>query len=296
MSIRPRTKAELFLLSVTLIWGTTFVLTKIVLEHVSPFVYIALRFGIASVLFGSLFPRRILSLKKDVVVKGGILGLLLVSGFALQTVGLQYTTASKSAFITGMLVVFTPVCQLIIERKPPKVGNVLGVLLVSAGLYFLTSPEGSSLNIGDAMTLGCALTFALYIVYLDLFGKEHDSAQLTFMQFISSTVVGVMLAVGLESPVLKINTTFLAVLAYLAIFATIIAMYVQTRYQKDTTPTRSAVIFSAEPVIAALFAYWVIDERLGMLGVVGGGMIVAGVLVSELSDYFINSGKVRDQA
>lgn len=289
--MNQRTKAELFLLSVTFIWGTTFVLTKIVLEHVSPFVYITIRFGVASMIFAALFWRRIRAMNKDVVVKGGILGLLLVSGFALQTVGLQYTSASKSAFITGMLVVFTPICQLVIERKAPKMGNILGVLLVSAGLYFLTSPEGSSLNKGDAMTLGCAITFALYIVYLDLFGKEHDSAQLTLMQFVSSTIVGLFLAGGLESPILSIDTTFLAVLAYLAVFATIIAMYVQTRFQKDTTPTRSAVIFSAEPVIAALFAYYAIDERLGMLGIVGGGMIVTGVLVSELSDYFVNSGK-----
>ncbi|MBI3004056.1 MAG: DMT family transporter, partial [Ignavibacteriales bacterium] len=149
-----RAKAEFFLLSITLIWGTTFVLTKIVLQHVSPFLYIAIRFGAASLIFAAIFFSHVKAIRANTAVKGGILGLLLFVGFALQTVGLEYTSASKSAFVTGMLVVLTPICQVIIERRAPKAGNVLGVVLVTAGLYFLTSPQGSEFNIGDALTLG----------------------------------------------------------------------------------------------------------------------------------------------
>ena len=285
-----RAKAEFFLLSITLIWGTTFVMTKVILQHVSPFLYIVIRFGLSSLLFAGLFFSQIRTIRKQAVSKGAILGLLLFVGFALQTVGLEYTSASKSAFVTGMLVVLTPICQILIERRAPKAGNILGVVLVTLGLYFLTSPQGSEFNVGDALTLGCALCFALYIVYLDVFTKEFDVAQLTFVQFVTAAVGGGVVALSMEFTWLELNATFLGTIAYLIIMATLVALYVQTKYQKDTTPTRAAVIFSVEPVIAAVFAYLVLGEKVGELGVLGGGLIFAGLLVSQLSDVIFSVG------
>ncbi len=279
----PRTRAELYLLFITFIWGSTFVTTKFLLDGISPFLYIAVRFGLASLLLLLVFARQLRGLHPRAVKNGVILGLLLAVGFALQTVGLQYTTASKSAFITGMLVVFTPICQFIIERRPPKLGNIIGVGLVMIGLYFLTSPEGSEFNLGDGLTLLCALLFAIYIVYLDLFGKLDEPAQLTMMQFVAATLFGIVTTLLFESSHFDPNLEFLAAIGYLALFATVIAIYLQTRYQKDTTPTRSAIIFSLEPVFAAVFAYVLLGEILGTLGLIGGGLIIAGLLVSELS-------------
>ncbi len=281
--MNPRTKAEFFLFSITFIWGSTFVISKYLLGYFTPLVYIGIRFSIAALLFSLIFFRQIKTLSKGAAIKGGILGALLFTGFAAQTIGLQYTSASKSAFITGMLVVFTPICQLIIERRPPKVGNIIGVVLVIIGLYLLTSPAGSEFNVGDALSLLCALMFGLYIVYLDVFSKDHDTAQLTFMQFVATAVLGFAGAGLFERVAVQVGTEPLLALAYLIVFATVIALYIQTRYQKDTTPTRSAIIFSIEPVIAAGFAYVALGEIIGILGVIGGGFIVAGLLVSELS-------------
>jgi drug/metabolite transporter (DMT)-like permease len=278
-----RTRAELYLFFITFIWGSTFVTTKYLLDGISPFLYIALRFGLASLLLLLVFSRQFRGFHPRAVKNGTILGLILAVGFALQTVGLQYTTASKSAFITGMLVVFTPICQFIIERRPPKLGNIIGVGLVMIGLYFLTSPEGSEFNVGDGLTLLCALLFAIYIVYLDIFGKLDEPAQLTLMQFVAATLFGMVASLLFEQSYFEPNLEFLAAIGYLAIFATVIAIYIQTRYQKDTTPTRSAIIFSLEPVFAAIFAYVLLGEILGTVGLLGGGLIVAGLLVSELS-------------
>jgi len=286
--MNARVKAEFFLFSITLIWGTTFVTTKIVLEHVSPFLYIAIRFFAASILFGALFFRQVRMLGTSAVLKGAILGLFLFIGFALQTVGLEYTTASKSAFVTGMLVVLTPLCQIIIERRMPNAGNVVGVILVTAGLYFLTSPQGAKFNIGDALTLGCALCFALYIVYLDMFTKEFNVAQLTFVQFATAAVGGGFVALAVETRSLELNATFVGAVSYLVVMATVVALYVQTKYQKETTPTRAAIIFSVEPVIAAIFAYFVLGEKIGWLGILGGGLIMAGLIVSQLSDLLLS--------
>jgi drug/metabolite transporter (DMT)-like permease len=278
-----RTRAELLLFSITFIWGSTFVVSKYLLSFVTPLVYIAVRFAIAALIFAAIFFRRVKGMTRSSLLKGGILGGLLFFGFATQMIGLQYTSASKSAFITGMTVVFTPICQLLIERRAPKLGNIIGVVLVTFGLYLLTSLAGAEFNLGDGLNLLCAVSFALYIVYLDIFSKEADSAQLTLMQFITCAVLGAVTSGFFENAVFTVSNQSLLALGYLIVFATIIAIYVQVRFQKDTTPTRSAIIFSIEPVIAATIAYFALGEVIGIIGIAGGGLIVAGLLVSELS-------------
>ena len=284
MQMTSRTRAELYLLSLTIIWGSTFVLTKFILESASPFVYVAIRFFVASLLLGALFFRRLRTITKDGVAKGLILGVLLFFGFMLQTIGMKFTTASKSAFITGLMVVFTPIFQLIIERKAPKIGNIVGVVLVAIGLYLLTSPKGSEFNIGDALTLVCAVLFSIYTVYLGVYGKDHDPAHLTFIQFASTAILAAAAIPFLETAHLSLTFNFLLNLAYLAVMPTVVALYLMAKYQKYTTPTRSAIIYSMEPPIAAIFAFFIIGEQVGMIGAIGGMLILSGLLVSELSD------------
>lgn len=283
-SREPRARAELVLFCVTFIWGSTFVVTKELLGAFSPFAYIGTRFALATILFVALFPRSVTALRKRSLFHGSILGLLLFAGFVLQTLGLQYTTASKSAFITGMLVVFTPLWQVALERRFPQLGTVLGVVLVTVGLYFLTSPDGSGFNRGDAMTLGCAFLFGLYIVLLDIFGKRTDAAQLTVMQFIVAAIGGGAVMVLFEDARADLTLGAIGELVYLAVAASVVALYLQTKYQPDTTPARSAVIFSLEPVIAAVLAYLLVGEQLGLIGAFGGVLILSGLLFSQLSD------------
>lgn len=279
-----RTKAELFLLSCTIIWGGTFVVVKQSLADVSPLFFIAIRFSLATVLFVSFSARSLRQINKRTLQGGLALGVMLFLGFATQTVGLQYTTASKAGFITGLLVVFTPIFQIMIERRLPKTGNVIGVILVVIGLFFLTSPEGSEFNVGDGLTLLCAAIFGLYIVFLDIYAKEHDPLQLSFLQFVVTAVLAAIASPLFESIRCSLTPGFIASLAYLTILATVYTLTIQTRYQKDTTPTRAAIIFSVEPVFAAIIAYLALGERIGSLGVLGGIIVVSGLLISELSD------------
>lgn len=282
--ITRQTKAELYLLVCTFIWGSTFVVVKHSLADISPHLMVAVRFGIATLLFLAFSPKSLKNLDCQVAVKGGILGALLFAGFAAQTMGLQYTTASKSGFITGMLVVFTPFFQVFIERRSPKLGNLVGVALVSVGLYLLTAPQGSEFNRGDALTLGCAVIFALYIVYLDIFAKEHDVGQLIFLQMVVTVLLAVVSTIIWEQPRVKFTTGLAFAIAYLAIMATLVTLSWQTKYQKETTPTRAAIIYSLEPVVSAFLAYLIENDNIGKLGILGGGIIVTGLLVSELSD------------
>ena len=286
-----RAKSEFFLLTTTLIWGSTFVAMKIGMTGMSALMLIASRFAMTSLFFLFFFHRKVFPIPLSALVKGVILGSFLFLGFVAQTVGLNYTTASKSSFITSVMVVFVPILQYVIERRPPTAGNILGILVVCTGLWLLTSPAGSTVNIGDALTMVCAVLFAFYLVYLDIVSKEMGEIQLTFLQVSTCAVLawgGVLLT---EKPTIPSSQEALLALCYLTIFATLITTFVQTKYQKHTTPTRAAIIFTIEPVFASIFAFLILGEQIGALGIVGGALIVGGVLLSELSDSIPGLGK-----
>jgi drug/metabolite transporter (DMT)-like permease len=283
----PRKKAELVLFATTFIWGGTFVIVKIGIESISPFLFVAVRFTIGAILFALIFFRRLSSIRWSAIWKGCILGLLLGIGLALQTAGLQFTTASNSGFITGMMVVFTPLAQLVIERRMPKFGNVLGVLIVTLGLYLLTSPGTWGFNFGDLLVLIAAFLFGIYIVYLDIFTKREETFAIAFTQTVCTALVAWML-VPFEAPRIVFNTDLLGILFYTGFLATVVTTYTQTRFQKDTTPTRAAIIFTLEPVLSAILAYFVLNEILGVTGIIGGALIIAGILVSELSETWLS--------
>lgn len=279
-----KTRAELSLLAMTLIWGSTFPIVKIAMEFISPILLIALRFTIATAFLLLFFRRKIFPLPPGAITKGSVLALFLFLGFVAQNFGIMITTASKAAFITGLMVLFVPVLQFVIERRPPKVGNVMGTLVVVVGLYLLTSPEGSELNAGDALNLVCAVLFAVYIVYLDVIAGDMTAMQLLFVQTAATMVLAVVTTAGFESTYFIPNAQSVGALLFLTFLATLLTTYVQTRYQKDTTPVRAVVIFSVEPVIAAILSYLILGELLGALGILGGALIITGVLLSELSD------------
>jgi drug/metabolite transporter (DMT)-like permease len=296
-SISKRRRAELLLLSVTVIWGSTFAISKIVLLYSTPLIYTAIRFFLAAIILLILFYKRLSVIPLSTYIKGSILGFLVFFGFVLQTVGLQYTTASKSAFITGLMVVLTPIVHASVQRilkmepKPLRIGNIVGVVCSVTGLYMLTSPEGSSFTIGDTMNLGCAFFFACYIVYLDFASSEPDKLQLTYVQFWICGILGLISAWLFEDVKITFTGDLMAYLIYLIIFATIVAMWVQNQFQGDTTPTRAAVIFSIEPVLASVFAYFILGEILGTIGVIGASVILVGIIISEFSDEMPFFGK-----
>lgn len=279
-----KTRAELVLLATTMIWGGTFVVNKIALVDTSPLLFITIRFFIASLFFVVFFRKSIFPLPAGALLHGGLLGVFLFLGFSTQTLGLVHTTASKSAFITGMMVVFVPIVQVLVEHRAPKFGNIAGIIVVVAGLWLLTAPQGASFNTGDALSLVCAVFFAIYIVHLDIVSQKMSALQLTFLQTASMLVLAGLATILFEQVRVTVTGDLLFSLGYLTIFATIVTLFVQTRFQKDTTPTRAVVIFSIEPVIASAVAAVVLGETLGTEGLIGGGLILAGVLLSELSD------------
>jgi len=285
------------LLSITVFWGVTFAIIKLALNDISPMFFIAIRFSFAALLLLPFLWKPLFSSKIDLIKSGLFLGLLYFIGFATQTVGLQYTTATKSGFITGTFVIFIPILQLILERRAPTKGNIIGILLVVIGLILLSSKGetvmdiltelGSNFNLGDFLTLICAVFYALYVVYIDIITKKYDYRPLIILQVLFTGAAGFIFAflfdaAGVESIRYDFNRTVILVILYTAIFSSVLATVIQTKYQKTVTPTKAGIIFSLEPIFAAFFAFLIISESISSFGIIGCIFIFTGVLVSEL--------------
>lgn len=279
-----RGKAEFILFATTFIWGGTFPVIKVGLNDISPFVLVTSRFTLATIILLPFCFRCLFRMDRGTFLRGCFLGFLFFLAFVLQTIGLNDTTASKSAFITAMFVIFTPFFQLILEKRLPQWNNVVGVVIVSIGLWYLTAPEGGGLNRGDFLTLLCAVVFGYFIVLLGIFSKHYDVLQLTFLQIVVPAVCGWVALFLFEKPFFTPTPSSFFAIGYLAILATVVTLYVQTRYLRDSTPTRAVLIFTLEPLWAAILGFIFLHEVLGPWGIMGGSLIIGGILFSQLYD------------
>ena len=281
----------------TLIWGGTFALIKNAFNDISPLLFLGLRFSIAALIFLPFVYASLKKTNKQTLLAGSVLGFFYFAGFTAQSLGLNLTTATKSGFITGTFVIFIPILQLIIEKRKPKWFNVFGVLLVLVGLILLSSKGenvfdfinqlGSDFNLGDLLTLLCALLFAFQVVYVDVFTKKYEFMPMVFIQLLITGLGGFALAYlfstsSLEQVKLTINTNLIFAIVYTSIFASILATIIQLKYQKLVSPTKAGIIFSIEPIFAAIFAYFLLSEKISNFGFIGCVLIFAGVIVSEV--------------
>lgn len=275
-------KAEAMLALCTVLWGATFPAIKMALADASPWTLVALRFSLAALVFVPFTLGGALRAARADLAAGFWLGLTLLVSFGAQTFGLLYTSVSRSAFITQLLILFTPLLQFALYRRIPAPTTLLGGAVVLGGMYILTAPAGElALNRGDWLTLLCAFTFSIYILIIDYRSRPENSATLSFFQtaFLAAGAWGFVAT--LETPRFEFSTMGVMALLFLAIGGVNGAVYLQMRYQPQTSPSRAAVVFSLEPVFATLFAVWLGWEQLGSRVLIGGGVVLAGVLISE---------------
>ena len=281
----------------TLIWGGTFALIKNAFTDVSPLLFLGLRFGLATLIFLPFVYSQLRDTNKKTLIAGAILGVFYFAGFATQSVGLNLTTATKSGFITGTFVIFIPILQLIIERRKPKWFNLVSVFLVLVGLVMLSSKGdnaldffqqlGSDFNLGDILTLICAILFAFQVVYVDVFTKKYDYLPMVFVQLLITGLGGFIFSFifsisALEEVRFNINMSVVSAILYTSIFASIIATIIQLKYQKIVSPTKAGIIFSIEPIFASIFAYFLLSEKISNFGLIGCVFIFIGLIVSEV--------------
>jgi drug/metabolite transporter (DMT)-like permease len=279
--VSRRFTAEAALIGAALLYGITFPLVHDALDDITPFAYLLGRFGIATLI---LLPAALPALStrgpdRRMLVRAGLTaGVILFGGYATQTVGLQYTSPSTSAFITGLYVVITPVIESAISRRLPHPPVVAGILIATVGLYLLTGAD-VQLGRGEVFTLMCAVLFAFHIVYIGAYANRFRTAQFTALQI--GAVALLSIAPTAEQGIGSLSALAVFAVVFTGIACSAIALPLQLWGQRRIPATRAALILLAEPVFAGIAGY-VNGERLGAGRLAGGVAILAGIAVSEL--------------
>jgi drug/metabolite transporter (DMT)-like permease len=270
-------RALLALVVVTAVWGVTFVQVKDAVAIYAILPFLALRFGIASLALAPAAPR-IRSLGRRGFGAAAFAGALLGAGYVLQTFGLERTSVSSAGFVTGMYVVLTPLIALVLFRL--RVGRAawVGVVLATAGLAMLAGVHGGSAA-GDLLVLGAAAVYSLQIVLMERYAPRYDPFAFTLVEMLVS-FAGLTVA-AIPSAAIPHGWTVWGALLVTGVFASALGFLVQTWAQRQTSATRTALVFTLEPVWAAVFGYTLAGDRLGLLGWGGCAVILVGIVLAE---------------
>lgn len=282
-----RFRAELVLLAIALVWGSSFSLMRNVIDYLPEIPYLALRFLIGAAALLILFRKRLKGLTVKICVQGAVIGLTLFLGMVLQVYGLRYTSATNSAFITGLNFVFVPVISAVLLKKRPSRLMVLGVGIAAAGLMLITGGLDTAPNRGDVLTLICSVCWAMQIIVIDKFAGESDPVLLGVTQVVITALFFLVAWGAVDRTPIALSSPFVwVVLLITGLGGTAFAFAAQTVVQRDISPTQTAVIFSMEPVFGMLFALVIPDvdgvrEAMTLIKAAGCALIFTGMLLCE---------------
>lgn len=254
------------------------------IKTVPVYAFLFWRFGIATILMAIISYKYFNELNKQSIIYGVILGIFLFSGFATQTFGLSLTKSSIVAFLTGLNVIIVPFLAYVIFKQHVRFMVFIGSILAVFGLYLLTMSGELSIGAGEILGLICAAFFALQIVFTDKYSKEVNVFMLVLFQLLTVTILSLIFSLSLDNITfnLDFNYIFLKAVLITAIVATVYAFLIQTYMQQFTTPTKTAIIFSIEPVSAGIYGYFAGNEILTSIQIIGAILIIFAVLLAEI--------------
>ncbi|TGN20706.1 DMT family transporter [Leptospira idonii] len=293
---------EFFLILAAFLWGGTFVAIKLALESVPPFFFIAIRFWIAGLAILLIYRKNLFqkgNLKRSVWFPSLLTAICVFSGYAFQTLGLVYTTATQSGFITGAYVIFVPILQILVEKKLPAFRTWIAVVVVLFGLFLISQNDSQWSGLleqlrfskGDLLTLASAFFFAVYIILIDIFSKKIQEKQFVSFQILFTAALATvvfpfeLIFFTSEGQSLRFDSYFWMGVIYTSLFATILTTQLHTRFQKAVSPTRAGILFSLEPVFSFILAYLILGERLSSIGALGSALVLFGILLSEMGKW-----------
>ncbi len=277
---KSKLTAVLLLTLGTAFWGMTFVVVKEGVNIIDVYLFLSLRFLIAACLLGILFYKRLVRINRRLIKYGFFLSIPLGLGYITQTIGLKYILASRAAFITALSVVIVPVLSAFVARKFPQPKTFVAVLSAVSGLYLITVFQSTGLFVGNLWVVLCAVFFAVYIVMVGRISSMFEPMALTFVQLVVIGIATGLIGVFKSEFYIPRNYAVWKDIGFTAVFATAFVYAVQNKYQKYISDTQAAIIYSLEPVFAALTAYFYSDEGFGLKTIIGGLLILVGVLMS----------------
>jgi drug/metabolite transporter (DMT)-like permease len=291
-----RLRAHLLLLAVVAIWGSTFVLVKDALNDISPLLFNLIRMALATLCLAIVYRRHMGRLTPEALAGGAIAGFFLAVGYQFQTAGLALTTPSKSAFLTGLTVIIVPILSVFPALRVPGSlrpgwNGYLGALVALLGITLMTAPalfsrdlpgNGAGINLGDVLTLGCALSFAFHLISLAHLAKRLPFEQLALLQIGFCTIVMAISSPLFERPRIHPSARLLVALLVAAVLATAAAFTIQSWAQKHLAASHTALILSAEPLFAWMTSLLFLRQGLSARQSLGALLILAGMGITEL--------------
>lgn len=276
-------QADLVLLLLAVIWGSTFPLLKIGVAHIEPLNYIGYRYFFASILLALCFFPTLKNIKKEEALGGCVLGLFLSIGNILQAVGIRYTTASKAGFITGLYITILPFLAYFFLKTKLRWKHWVATFLALIGLYCLSINEALTFQKGDLWVLGSPFAYAVQMVLVNYYGEKYSAVALNIFQLLVAGVSSIILSFYFEGFQLnRFDIKGFGIFVYLITIATVFVFTVHLKVQPKTNPVRAGLILSLESVFAAIFSWFWIGEHLTKREILGATLMMAAVVVSEV--------------
>lgn len=281
-----RYTGEILLLITAIIWGSGYIGMKIGLEHLTVFQIMAGRFILATLLLGLIFHKKLKLINKSVLWKGAVLGAILFIAFTVQTIGLDYTTPSKNAFLTAVNVMIVPVIAYVIYKRKFDRFEMLAAMLALVGIGFLSLHGSLTMNMGDFFSLMSAIGFAFDIFYTNVFVKTEDALALTIVQFFMASILSSAAVILLGEVPTDVSTGEISVILYLGVVCTTIAYVCQNIGMQYADPTKSALILSTEALFGTIFSVIILHEMLTGRMIIGGIFILVAIIIAEIKPTF----------
>jgi drug/metabolite transporter (DMT)-like permease len=279
---------DALLVLITLIWGSTFLIVKNAVRLSGPFTYLTLSYGVGSLTLAIIFHKRLMRITRTEVLSGLVLGMILFTGYALQTIGLQYTTVSKAGFITGLSIPLVPVFAYLLLRQKPTQGAIIGFVLSLAGLFLLSFNDKFNLafGLGEILILVAAIAFALHIVNVSKFAPHVNAINLAIVQLTVTSLLSLIVMPIAREPFVMPPLVVWGSVLFMGVVDVAFTLSAMIWVQQLVSGTRAALIYALEPMWAALFGFVLAGDKLNLLAWFGCGLILSGMIVGSV-------GKIR---
>lgn len=271
----------LALLLAAFTWGSAFCFIKQILDNLSPYYLLAFRFSLAGILLCLLFLKRLLRADRRTFRHGIWLGIILYFEFFFYTIGLQYTSASKSAFICAGYMIILPLVYYIIVHKKPTRYEILASIICMTGLTCILCSDISSLNIGDAISCLTTVCYAVHIVYTGIYAREDDPILLNVLQIGFAGILAWTFALFTGPIPERVSTDALAGVAYLAVMCTIVPYFLSIYGQRHVKTSTSGILLSFESVFGAGLSILVLGDTITPMFVAGTLLVIGSAVISE---------------
>ena len=268
---------------VAILWGLAFVAVKSALDTVPPVYLIAIRFSIAAIAMMIIFPKQFKKMNRSNILHGIIVGVFLFLAYLSQTIGLQFTTAGKNAFLTALYIMIVPLVNWALTKKRPALRLFVAIVIALVGIGLISLDADFSINIGDLLTIVCGVLFALQIAFLDFYLEKDDVAVMTTMELLVTGVLGWICAPFIDGgfSFSAISTEAIWSLLYLGFISSLLCNFLQTLCQKYTKPGNAALIMSCESLFGALGSVIFLHEVMSGKTLLGCALMMGAIVIAQ---------------